>query len=291
MEQRPLPVVASVMGISSGIVWSFGAVMNREADGVDAFQYLIWRSVGVIIVIELLQLWKRPRGERYVLRTIEAWTSGRTMAWANFGVFLASLCFVYAVKTTSAANAAFLGSLSPLVAAVFARVLGERIARSTIVALAVALTGLVLTVVADLDAGNMLGNVAAFATCLGFTIYTVAVRTDSSRDWTAAMPGYAILMIAVCSVITLAKGHTLLPDGVDIAWALLHGAVVIVAGTLLFTEMVFVPVWVGVVFSETPPVMTIFGGVLIFAAVIGKAVHDAGAGRRDLTVAPDVPLL
>ena len=57
-------------------------------------------------------------------------------------MFLASLCFVYAVKTTTPANASFLGSLTPLVAVVFARFLGERLSKSTIVALVVATVAL-----------------------------------------------------------------------------------------------------------------------------------------------------
>ena len=48
-------------------------------------------------------------------------------------------------NTTTAANAAFLGSLTPLVAVVFTRFLGERLSRSTIIAIAVGLVGLLLT--------------------------------------------------------------------------------------------------------------------------------------------------
>ena len=50
------------------------------------------------------------------------------MMAANVALLLASIGFVYAVKTTSAANAAFLGSTTPLFGVVVARVfLGERI--------------------------------------------------------------------------------------------------------------------------------------------------------------------
>ena len=58
----------------------------------------------------------------------KAYTSGRWMMTANFGLLLASLAFIYAVKTTTAANASFLGSITPLAAVVLARfVLGERL--------------------------------------------------------------------------------------------------------------------------------------------------------------------
>ena len=92
------------MALGAGAVWSFGAVTARLADEADAFQYLIWRSIGIIAVIELLA---RRRGKPS--QTVRAYTSGRTMMVANLMLLLASLGFVYAVKTTTAANAAFRG--------------------------------------------------------------------------------------------------------------------------------------------------------------------------------------
>ncbi len=303
MAKRRLPVVASLLAIGAGVVWSIGAVMSRKAENADAFQYMVWRSLGIIVVMEVLAA---RRGNPFP--TVRAWRSGRTMAMANVGMFLASIAFVYAVKTTTAANAAFLSSLTPLVAVVFARFLGERLSRSTLIALAVGIAGLVITVVSDLEAGSAAGNAAAFSASIGFAIYTIALRTDVERDWSDVMAGYAILMVAVCGVVTLANGKTLLPPWGDIGWAVLHGAVVIVVGTLMFnagskhvpavpmtvfaqTEMVFVPVWAFIVLGEAPKPLTVLGGAVIFAAVVGKAWYDTRIGHPEFTTAPDVPLL
>lgn len=280
------------MALGAGVVWSLGTLSARSADGADAFQYLIWRSVGIIVVIELLSL----RGTRR-FPTIRAWQSGWPMAFANFGIFLASITFVYAVKTTTPANAAFLGSLTPLVAVVFSRFLGERLSRSTIIALAVAFAGLVVTVFSDLEAGSMVGNIAALMSSVGFSIYTVMLRTDTERDWSPAMSGYGLLMIVVCAIVTIANGKTLVPALPDVLLALLHGAVFIVVGTLMFnhasrqldavpmavfaqTEMVFTPIWASLFLGLTPKPLTIVGGAIIFAAVVGKALYDTGDRRQ-----------
>ncbi|MEN9823673.1 MAG: hypothetical protein RLZ04_2099 [Actinomycetota bacterium] len=280
------------MALGAGVVWSLGTLSARSADGADAFQYLIWRSVGIIVVIELLSL----RGTRR-FPTIRAWQSGWPMAFANFGIFLASITFVYAVKTTTPANAAFLGSLTPLVAVVFSRFLGERLSRSTIIALAVAFAGLVVTVFSDLEAGSMVGNIAALMSSVGFSIYTVMLRTDTERDWSPAMSGYGLLMIVVCAIVTIASGKTLVPALPDVLLALLHGAVFIVVGTLMFnhasrqldavpmavfaqTEMVFTPIWASLFLGLTPKPLTIVGGAIIFAAVVGKALYDTGDRRQ-----------
>jgi drug/metabolite transporter (DMT)-like permease len=304
MEKQRLPVIASSMAVGAGIVWSFGAIASRSADQSDAFQYLIWRSIGIIVVIEIMYAIKGNP-----LPTIRAWRSGRVMMYANFGLFLASLAFVYAVKTTTPANAAFLGSLTPLVAVLFSRFLGERLSRSTLVALCVATIGLLITVASDLDAGNMLGNASALLASVGFALYTVCLRTDTERDWSPVLPGYALMMIIVCTVVTLAQGKTLVPPASNIALALLHGAVFIVVGTVMFnaasrhvpavpmtvfaqTEMVFVPIWGAIVLDLHPKPLTLLGGAIIFAAVVGKALYDASGGRpNDYTTAPDVPLL
>lgn len=304
MEKHRLPVIASLMAVGAGVVWSFGAMCSRKATGADAFQYMIWRSIGIIAVVEVMAaIQGRP------LPTLRAWRSGRTMMLANFGLFLASICFVYAVKTTTPANASFLSSLTPLVAVVLSRFLGERLSRSTIVALAVGFAGLVITVISDLEAGNMWGNAMALLSSVGFAIYTVCLRTDTERDWSPVLPGYGLMMILVCGAVTLANGKTLAPPKGDIFLALLHGAVIIVVGTVMFnaaskqvpavpmtvfaqTEMVFVPIWGFVMLGLKPKPLTILGGAVIFAAVVGKAVYDASAGRRsEYTTAPDVPLL
>ena len=49
-----IPIAASLMALGSGVVWSFGAVTARMAKHADAFQYLIWRSVGVLVVMEVM---------------------------------------------------------------------------------------------------------------------------------------------------------------------------------------------------------------------------------------------
>ena len=181
--------------------------------------------------------------------------------------------------------------------------------RSTTVALAVGLAGLTITVVGDLEAGSMVGNVSALVASVGFAIYTVCLRTDTSRDWSPVLPGYGLMMIIVCGSVTLVQGKPLVPPAADIAWALFHGAVIIVVGTVMFnaaskhvpavpmtvfaqTEMVFVPIWGLIILDLRPKPLTVVGGAIIFAAVVGKAWYDAASGRRnDFTTAPDVPLL
>lgn len=280
--------LGSLLALTAGAIWSFGGVTARLADSSDAFQYLVWRSIGIVVVIEAMAfLQGRPH------RTIEAFTSGRRMMAANLALLLASIGFVYAVKTTSAANAAFLGSTTPLFGVAAARLfLGERLNVRTAVAIALAFSGLVVMVVGDLEAGDIKGDLAALASAVGFALYTAIVRSAPDRDWAPVLPGYAMLMILICGTVTLTSGNTLVPPAYDITLALIHGGLFIVAGTLMYnsasrsvpaaamtvfaqTEMVLVPIWAFIVLAERPGTTTLIGGSIIMLAVAGKAVLDA----------------
>ena len=216
---------------------------------------------------------------------------------ANFGLLLASLTFIYAVKTTTAANASFLGSITPLVAVVLARfVLGERLSRVTLGAIVVAFVGLIVTVFGDLHAGNMIGNIAALMASVGFAIYTISVRSDPDADWSPVLPGYAAMMIVLCSVITLAHGKTLFPPAGEIGLGSgarcgvhrrRHHAVqprVEASAGGSDDRSSPRPRWCSFhcgsswCWVKHPRPATIVGGAIIFAAVVGKAILDTSPG-------------
>ena len=289
-----VPLRASLMALGAGVVWSLGAVTARTTRDMDAWQYLVWRSVGVIVVMEILR--RRHRGANLLPR---AYAAGWVMRIACACLMLASVAFVYALKNTTAANAAFLASVTPLLAVVLARVfLGERLTAVTIGALGLALLGLLVMVTADIGAGATTGNVAAVLSSLGFAGYAVCVRSDPARDWGPVMPGYALMTVLLCATVTLAHGRPLVPAVPDIGRAILHGGVFIVVGTLLFnrasrripavamtvlaqTETVCVPLWIFLVLAERPALTSIVGGAIILTAVIGKAVLDSRPPRRN----------
>jgi drug/metabolite transporter (DMT)-like permease len=153
----------------------------------------------------------------------------------------------------------------------------------------------------------MIGNLAAVSSSLGFAAYTVCVRARPDEDWSLVLPSYAAMVIVICTPTVLLLGRPLVPPPSDVAWAVLHGAVLIVAGLSLYhlgahvvsavamtlmaqSEMVFVPIWVFVVFGEIPRGWTMVGGVMILAAVIATAVLDRPVAvpvtERDAEPAP-----
>jgi drug/metabolite transporter, DME family len=290
-----LPLGASLLAIAAGTIWSLGVPAARSAGHSDTWQYMIWRSIGILVVMEVIA---RVKHRRSLLPV--AFGSGGVMLMACVTLLIASICYVYAVKNTSAANAAFLASITPLIAAVLGRfILHERLSKVTLWALAVAIAGLLVTVAGDLGRGSMKGNIAACMSSVGFAGYTVCLRTNRKTDWSAALPGYALMMIVLCGGVTIANGNTFVPPAGDIAYALLHGAVFIVVGTIIYntaaksvpavamtvfaqTETVFAPLWVFLKFAERPKGQTLVGGAIILIAVLGQALlNGRNAPRTD----------
>jgi drug/metabolite transporter, DME family len=283
-----LPIGASLLALGAGTVWSLGALSARSASQSDTWQYMVWRSIGILVVMEIIALVRHKKSFLPV-----AYGSGWVMVMASVTLLTASIAFIYAVKNTSTANAALLASITPLLAAVLGRfLLGERLTRVTLLALTLALVGLVVMVAGDLGRGSMKGNIAACISSVGFAGYTICLRTNKERDWSAALPGYALMMIVLCGGITLANGKTFLPPVADIGWALLHGAVLIVVGTIMYnhatkavpavamtvfaqTETVIAPFWVFLKFDERPKPPTLIGGAIILIAVLGQALLNA----------------
>ena len=288
LDAPRVPLSWSLIGLCAGLVWSLGLITLRWADESDAFQYLIWRSLAIVIVLESIAFLRRQRA-----MVPQAFGSGRLMLLTCACLLLASIAFVYALKTTTPANAAFLASLAPLLAVVLAKfTLREPLTRVTIVAVGVAFIGLLITLGADLDSGSMAGNLAALASAFGLAGYAVCVRAGSRRDWSPVMVGYALVLIVICLVVVTVSGEGALVPATDIALAMFHGGVFIVVGTTLFnlasrrigavplavfaqTEMVFVPLWGFLVLHERPSATSLLGGAVIFVAVFGKALIDA----------------
>ena len=295
LTQNGIPLATSLVGLGAGVVWSLGALASRLADGSSAWQYLIWRSVAVLVVIEVMSIVRKKKSP-----VIRAYTEGWLMLACCASLFLASVGFVYAIKNTTAANAAFMASLSPMIAAILGRVvLKERLSAVTTAAILLSLTGLSIMVIADAGGGNLRGNIGALSSSFGFACYTLCLRADRKRNWDPVMPGYAVLMIAVCSAVTLLQGQSIVPPAKDIFYAVVHGGVLIVVGTLMYnaaskkvpavamtvfaqTEMVFIPLWIFLKFNERPKGQTIVGGLIILTAILGKAIFDSNGGSATI---------
>ena len=155
--------------------------------------------------------------------------------------------------------------------------------------------------------GKLVGDIAALLSSLGFAGYTICVRLARGRALAALMPASALMSIAICGAVTLWNGRPLVPPAMDVAMAMLHGAVFIGLGITLFnmaaphvpasglavlaqTETILAPVWAYLILGETPQLTTLAGGVLILTGVLLTALAGARKPPPAKLSGPSAPL-
>jgi DME family drug/metabolite transporter len=281
-------VKGSLIVILAGFVLSLGAFSVRLAPDAGPWQYTFWRALGFIAAMWVLSQLRDHRGPLAQLAQL------RPIAWVGaLMLALAATTFIAAIKVTTLAETFFLCSLAPLLSALLARpLLGERISGASLVAIAIALVGVLVMIEGRLDGGNWIGRSLAFLSALGFAGYSLAARGSLPRDLNATLLAFGILAAAVGLGMTVLLGEPIRPPAWDIAMALSHGAVTLSLGLALYaqgsrfvsavtltvlaqTEAVLAPLWGIVFFAERPSVATLLGGGVILVAVVLQAALGA----------------
>ena len=182
-------------------------------------------------------------------------------------------------------------------------ILKEPIGAITWIAIGLGAVGLLVMTGSELGAGNAIGNVAAVGSAVAYALYSIVARTGRGRDMSGAVTSYALMTAAISLAIVLASGSRLTTPMTENVMAMVHGAIFIGGGMVLFnmaarlvragqltllaqTETVLGPVWVFLIFAETPRLATMVGGAVILAGVLLSAWGET----RRLPLAGSAPL-
>jgi drug/metabolite transporter, DME family len=286
--------------LMAGSLWSLMGLGLRQIEAATVWQILFWRSVGMLPVL-LAVIWWTSRGSPFTaIRDV-----GVAGVLGGLSLVLAFAGAIYAIQTTTIANAVFLFSASPFVAAVLGWILlGERVRPWTWAAIALAAFGMYLMVREGLATGALAGNIAALLSAVGFGAFSVALRWGKVGDTLpVALLGGVFSIIAAGLVLAL-RGEALAPSGWDIGVSTLIGAVILALGMVVYTaaskavpaaeltllsliEVLLGPLWVWLFMGETASAATFVGGGVLLAAVVLNAVISARAqGTGGLEVRP-----
>ena len=282
---------ALAAAILAPLTWSVGGVVMRSVESAGPWEQSGWRSLGgALALLALLAL----RGAAPALRDM------RAAGWAGVASILCVsgtlVIHVLAMNATSVANVLFLQTASPLLMPLLAWVvLRERPHRLTLVAVVVAIAGLVPIVAASAGGGRLTGDLLALLTATCGAINILIVRRLKALD----MIPLAAFAAAFSAVISFAAAAPLGVSALDIAALVLLGAFQIAVGLPLFffalrhlpaapvalltlLEPVAGPVLVWAVIGEVPPEATLFGGTIILAALVLSVVATT-IGRTTMT--------
>lgn len=283
--------------LAAGVLWSTIGLGIRLIEEAQVWQIMLYRSLSLSLYLFVVIVIRR-RSNPFVL----AGRMGLAGAIGALGLVAAYSGAIYGIQKTSVANAMLLFASAPFVAAILGRVvLGERVRRATLVAIGVALVGIVIMVWDGFgNSGNMWGNLAALGSAVGFAVFTVALRAGRANDMMPAVFLSGLFAIVITGSICLLTGLPLVLTAWDGGVALTMGVVQVGTGLVLYTigsksvpaveltllamaEVLLGPVWVWLVLGETAALNTLIGGAILMAAIVGNAV--SGARRK-----PPVPM-
>lgn len=226
---------------------------------------------------------------------LSPWGTHRALLMARGGIgALALICVYYAITTLPLAEATLLQYMHPLFTALLGLLLlREGIQFSTVVCIALSLTGLVVMVQPDVLAGSApalprLSVLVALAGAFGSAIAYVLVRRLSQREDASVIIFYFPL-IALPLSLALPGGDFVVPGLEALVLLLLVGIFTQVgqvglthamrfesagkAAAYSYVQVIFAVVLGWVVFGEIPSAWTWLGGSLIIAGALFNLVR------------------
>ena len=265
------------------------------------FAVLLWSTGGLFIKLTTLDAFAVNCGRSLLAAlTVAVFTYKKGLKLDRFTLLSAFLyagtltCFVYANKTTTAANAIFLQYTAPIYILIFSPfILKEKFRFSDLITVFICLAGMSLFFLEEQSAsGNLasnvfVGNIAALLSGIFFGLYFILLRHPRSlENRNPALSVFYGNILIVIFMIPLLMQNPPAPNGKDLLAIIFLGVFQIGVAYILFTrgiaegvrsldasiigfiEPLLNPVWVFLFIGERPGKWAITGGAIILGAVI-----------------------
>ena len=281
-------IIGVALVLLSAVAWSLNGLYVRGIS-VDIWTALAVRGISTSLMLLVALIWMRGREAPAML----AYNVRR--AWLI--VISGSLCmvtFLAALFHTTVANVTVIYAISPLIAAVLARILiGDPLVARTFVAFVAALAGIVIMIGASFGTARLYGDMLALAMSATFAIVIVEMRRKPDVDNVTSS-----LLTSLLTAVALAPFASFATVGLkDAAILFLFGFTSNVLGFFLFIagvrrmppaeagliatiEIVLAPLWVWLFFGEDPGRPTFIGGAIVLAAVLFQISGELRRGGR-----------
>jgi drug/metabolite transporter (DMT)-like permease len=283
--------VAAVL--AAAFCTSLSGILVRLVEGADGWQILFWRSVFCIGTLLIYLSWRHGAriGDRFL-------SIGWTGLLCSVTLGSSFITFIFALTSTTVANVAFTVGMAPVFAALLAWIfLRERVAARTIGFIALSLGGVALMFGDGLATGGLSGNVLALVTCLFYSGTIVMLRGGRRVDM---IPAVTIAAFWSCVV-----GAFVAPEGLgigryDMGIIAFMGVVQLAFQYIFFTTgvrhmpaaqaallgratVILTPFWAWLGVGEVPSLLTLAGGGLVLAAVLGQGLSALWLSRARMS--------
>ena len=182
-ERSPHYLLGVILVLASGTALSTLGVGLRQVESASGWQILFYRSISFTGMLLLIIAVRYRSGVVAAFRSI-----GRRGFVVALFLAASSLLYVFAMLNTTVANATFIVSTTPFMAAALGwLVLRESITLSTWIAMVVALAGVGFMVVDGMETGSLVGVVLALGVALFTACMLVTVRGATEIDMIPAL--------------------------------------------------------------------------------------------------------
>ena len=277
------------------------------------FAVLLWSTGGLFIKLTTLDAFAVNGGRSlFAAITVAIFTYRKGLKLDKFTLLSAFLyagtlsCFVYANKTTTAANAIFLQYTAPIYILILSPfILKEKFRFSDLITVVICLAGMSLFFLEEQSASNDLasnvfvGNIAALLSGIFFGLYFIMLRHPRSlENKNPALSVFYGNILIVVFMIPILLQNPPAPNGNDFLAITFLGVFQIGAAYILFTrgiaegvrsldasiigfvEPLLNPVWVFLFIGERPGKWAVFGGLIIIGAVIFHTLKQSRSRLR-----------
>ncbi len=289
--KQPIPPITLI--VLAVLLWSTGGLFIKWTM-LDAFSVNAGRSLLAALTVAVFTYKKGLRLDKFTLLT--AFFYAGTLS-----------CFVYANKTTTAANAIFLQYTAPIYILIWSPfILKEKFRLFDLLTVIFCIAGMSLFFLEPQNASNKLasdiftGNIAALASGVFFGLYFIFLRHP--RSLANSNPAISVFygnILVVLLMLPLVFKNPPQPHVNDLLAIFFLGVFQIGTAYILFTngiaggvrsldasiigfiEPLLNPVWVFLFLGERPSFWAIVGGIIILCAIV---IHTLKQNQNRISV-------
>jgi len=274
-----------ILVLLAGVFWSSMGLGVRMIEEANVWQILLYRSMALATFLFVIITFRSGYKPFQTIRK-----TGIAGVIGGISLVVAFAGGIYAIQTTSVANAMFLFASAPFLAALLGWIiLRESVRRATWIAMIIALVGIAVMVVNGVTAGRLVGNLSAILSALGFAVFTIALRWGRLEDMLPAVFMAGIFAIVSAALVCWIGSFSFTIPANDVVIALCLGVFQVGLGLTVFTigskvvpaaelallsmtEVLLGPFWVWLFLGETASLYTLAGGAVLMLAIAGNAL-------------------
>ncbi len=271
--------------LSAGVLWSTVGLGVRLIEDALVWQILLYRSISLSFFLYFVITFRSRESPFVQIQRI-----GFPAVIAGLSLVAAYSGGVYAIQTTSVANAMLLFATAPFMAAVLGWIcLRENVRMATWISIIIAIVGISIMVADKSGASVLSGSISALGSAFGFAVFTVALRWGKSGEMLPAVFLSGLFGIGVTLTICLVMNLPIFLSFNDGGISAGMGVFQVGGGLILYTlgsrtlqaaelallslaEVLLGPFWVWIFLDEIITANTFIGGAFLLIAIAGNAI-------------------